>query len=249
MDIKLLSIPPKKIVNKYVSSRELERYFGNSSVEALVVLLRQGRSDGLFWFDITLDPEYIEWGEAKHKAQFTVDFSGSSLGYVRPPRYKFEDLSSKIKASEPFSEDVVQKVITELPHDLAEKYLRFRLHDLDYEKLRENIVPKKRKANKYYERLKYKGLVDDGAVTAYLDQPIYLSRQHRLVLRMFMERPEKLIYREAFIDNREILPGEYSDVYKTLGKLIPAVRKELETVIHQKCILNTPTDGWILKIE
>lgn len=252
MDMKLLTVPPKKIINKYVSSRELERYFGNSSVGALVVALRQGLLEGFFNFDITLDPGYIEWGEAKHKAQFPVDFSGSNLGYVRLPRYKFEDLSSKIISGEPLSGSEVQKVIGGLPHDIIEKYLRVRLHSLDYDKLKKIVSPKKKSHKKdTYVRIERDGLIIDGATVSYNDKLIDMGFQHRQVLRVFLEHYGYLVEHNTFINDRDIFSKEdyRKDLNVRIGQLISELHNKLRAAIGEDCISNIPSEGWTLKIK
>ena len=252
MDIKLLTIPPKKIVNKYVSSRELKRYFGDSPVEALVVALRQGLSEGLFGFDITLDPDYIEWGEAWHKAQFPVDFSGSDLGYVRSLRYKFEDLSYKIISGESLSENEIQRIIGELPRDITEKYLRFRLCSLDYDKLKKIVSPKKKSHKKdTYVRIERDGLVIDGATVFYNDKLIDMGFQHRQVLRVLLEHYDHLVEHDTFINNRDIFSKEdyKKDLKERIGQIISEVHNKLRIAIGEDCISNTQSEGWTLKIK
>lgn len=249
MKLKLLSVPPSKIQNRVVSKYELERYFGTGSIDNLILALRQGKRDGYFNFEITVSPEYLAWEKDHQKLMLREDVLRPIYPNFSLHVYRLYLPESKIKNKTPLSDEEIRGVIRELPQDMAEKYMRFKLRNIDYNKLREIVKPKERKASKYYEKLEYNGLVDDGTATTYLGQPVYLSSQHRRVLRMFMGQPNKLIYRETFIDDPEILPKEYDDVYKTLGKLIPAVHKELRTVIRQRCILSTPTEGWTLKIE
>lgn len=246
--MKLLTVPSKKVVNKYVSSRELEKYFGNDSFEALVVTLRQGWREDFFSFDITLDSEYIAWGEAKHKAQFPVDFLGVDLGYApRLPRYKFENLSSKIKNGEPLSDDEVQKVIGELPHDIAEKYLRFRLRNINYEELRKVVEPKA--SYNDYDKVEYNGLAVQGTLVSYLDQTIPMSRKHREVVRFFVKNPDRLVFKDEFMEEPDIINvAKLPRPYETLSKLIPAVHKELRPFIGE-CVFNEPEEGWRLTIE
>jgi len=247
----MLITPPKKLVNKYVSSHELERYFGNSSVEALVVALRQGRLEGFFEFDITLDPGYIEWSEAKHKAQFPVDFLGTDLGYARAPRYKFEGLSSKINNGESFSESEVQNVIGELPHDIAEKYLRFRLRNIDYDELRRVVRPLLRhnKTDDSHDKVEYNGLIVQGTLVSYLGKTISMPPKHREVIRFFVKNSDRLIFKDEFIEERDIIDAtKLTRPYETLSKLIPAVHKDLRPIIGE-CIYSVPGEGWRLKIE
>ncbi len=252
MNMKMLIIPPKKLVNRYVSSQELARYFGNNSAEALVISLRQGRQDGLFRFSITLDPEYVDWGEAKHKAQFPVDFHGADLGFVRVPRYKFENLSSKIIEGEALSEDEIQKVISELPHDIMEKFLRFKLSNLDYDALKD-ITPKNKPRRKKdtYTRIEREGLMIDETEVSYNGRPISLGFQHRQVLQVLLVHYGKLVAHDLFTNNRDIFP---KDVYKKdlnvrIAQIISELNKKLATIVGQNCIENTSSEGWTLKIQ
>ena len=72
MKMKILAVPPSKILNKAASIYELERYFGSDSVGSLIVALRQGAQADIFNFDITISAEYIDWAEAHHKASFPI---------------------------------------------------------------------------------------------------------------------------------------------------------------------------------
>ncbi|MFA5015490.1 MAG: hypothetical protein WC549_08125 [Actinomycetota bacterium] len=250
--MKMLGIPPKRLVNRYVSSRELERYFGSNSAEALVVSLRQGRQESLFRFSITLDPEYVDWGEAKYKAQFPVDFHGANLGFVRVPRYKLESLSSKIAEGEALSEDEIQKVISELPHDIMEKFLRFKLSNLDYDALKD-IMPKNRPNRKKdtYTRIEREGLVIDETEVSYNGKPISLSFQYRQVLQVLLDHYGKLVAHDVFTNNRDIFPKEAykKDLNVRIAQIISELNKKLKTIVGQSCIENTSSEGWTLKIQ
>ena len=246
------AIPPKRLVNKSVSSREFEKYFGNNSAEALVVALRQGRQKGLFEFSITLDPEYIKWGEAKYRALFPIDYHGADLGYARPQRYKLEDMSEKIANGEVLTESEVQKVISELPHDIMEKYLRFKLSNLDYEAL-EDITPKRKRSVRKdtHTRIERDGLVIDGVQVSYHGKPINIGFQQRQVLQVLLERYGKLVTHDVFTNNLDIFPKENykKDLNVRIGQLISELHKKLKATIGESCIDNTSREGWTLKIK
>ena len=78
-----------------------------------------------------------------------------------------------------------------------------------------------------------------------------MSFQQREVLRTFLRKPEVLLTYDVFTDNPDIFNPKkhYKDAYITLGKLIPTVHKILRDAIGEPCIVNTPKEGWTLKIE
>ena len=254
MKMKILSVPPSKIVNRAVSRYELGRYFDIDSVGSLIVLLRQGSYEDLFSFDVTISADYIDWGEDLRKAKYPLDpelFLGTDLGYTqsKTPRYPLADMSKKIKNGVPLSESEITRVLTELPDDVLERYLRFTLRNFNQGRLRKLVRPVKEVANDYGD-YRYNGLAIEGAVVTYQKNPVYMSPQQREVLRLFLERPGKLITRDAFRENGDIFGKEdYTDVDETLGKLIPAVHKKLRQAIGKNCIFNTPREGWTLRIE
>lgn len=256
MKMKILAVPPSKILNKAASIYELERYFGSDSVGSLIVALRQGAQADLFSFDITISAEYIDWAEAQRKASFPIDpnlLMGADLGYAMMTPYKLYDMSEKIKNGKPLSENEVRRAITELPNDIAERYLRFTIRDLDYKKVREVAKPQARHTNKddEYDRLEYNGLVAKGARVTYLDEPIHLGFQHRQVVRAFLKRPDTFLTPDIFMEDPDIFSPnkDYADIRETLGKLIPAVHKRLQKAVGRQCIINEPNEGWRLKIE
>ena len=250
MQIKLLAAPPTKIQNKTLSKYELDRYFQTDSVESLIVTLKKGEFAGLFNFDVYLSAEYLGWVKDKHKLLNPPTF-GTDLGFAKP--YKLYDLSDKIQNGEPLSEADIARVVAELPQEIAERYLRFRLRNIDYEELRSSVTTKNSRAHKdeYSEHVKYKGLAVVGARVTYLGTPVHLSFQHRQVVRVFLQHPDAIVAPDIFISDPDIFnPNkDYDDARETLGKLIPAVHKKLKAVIGEKCIFNEPNEGWRLNIE
>lgn len=250
MQMKLLAAPPTKIQNKTLSKYELDRYFQADSVESLIVTLQKGELVGLFNFDVYLSADYIDWVKDKHKL-LNPPTLGADLGFAKP--YKLYDLSHKIQNGEALNEEEVRRIVAELPHGTAERYLRFRLRNIDYEELRNCLPTKKSGAHndKYYERIEHNGLAVAGARVTYLGRPIHLGFQHRQVVRVFLQHPNAIVAPDIFTTDPDIFnPNkEYGDTRETLGKLIPAVHQKLQAVIGKKCIFNEPNEGWRLNIE
>lgn len=122
------------------------------------------------------------------------------------PVYRLNISEAKIINKTPLSETEIIDALSTLPYDMAEKYLRFKLINLNYKKLREIVKAKNTSAVKdeAYDRLEYNGLVAKGTRITYLGQPIYLGFQQRQVLRVFLDRPEQLISPDIFINNPDI---------------------------------------------
>lgn len=250
MKMELLAMPPSKIQNKAVSKHELVKYFGNGSISSLILALRQGRYDGYFNFDVTVDSEYLVEQENQRKVLLRIggNYQPHELGIMLPDTSGLGFLSTKISSNTPLTEQEITRAITESASGILDEYMRFTLRDVDYKKLRETVKPAKRRTE--FGDYKYKGLAISGANVTYQGRPIYMSFQQREVLRIFLEKPETLITRDVLREDGDIFgKSRYSDVDVTLGKLIPAVHKKLQQVIGAKCIFNTPKEGWTFKIE
>ena len=248
--MKLLAAPPTKIQNKALAKYELDRYFQANSVESLLVTLQHGKRLGLFNFDITISADYLDWAKAKHDL-LNPTAHGLDLGFTKP--HRLYDLSGKIQNGESLNEEEIRRVITELPHETLERYLRFCLREIDYEDLRDYIIPRPQRTNteEDYGHLAYNGLEAKGAMITYAGIPIHMGFQHRQVVRAFLKRPDRLLAPDIFIEDPDIFNpnSDYPNVRETLGKLIPAVHKKLKAVIGKECIINEPNEGWRLKIE
>ena len=253
MKMELMAVPPSKIQNKAISRYGLEKYFGAKSVEQLLLALRQARQANYFNFDVTIDPEYLVWREEHLRIVLRADG-------INQPTYPFNLwapdssglgwLSTKIRDNTPLTDQDIATAIHEAPSDIAERYLRFTLRDIDQKGLRKIIKQPKRRASGYGDH-EYNGLSIRGVEVAYQGKPIYMSPQQREVLRVFLAAPEALRTPDVFTSNVDIFNPKrhYNDANVTLGKLIPAVHKILWNAIGEPCIFNTAKEGWTLKIE
>ncbi|MCA9332131.1 hypothetical protein KC968_04305 [Candidatus Saccharibacteria bacterium] len=251
MNMNLRSILPRKIQNKAVSKYELDRYFQTNSIEQLVDILQQGERAGLFSFDVTISAEYLDWREARRKLLYPPEL-GIDLGFAQPVPYGLYELSSKIKNAKPLNRMELKRVVTNIPHNTLEQYLRFRLYGIDYKKLHNEVNSKIHHTDKDedYDKLEYNGLMAMGAEITYLNEPIYMSFQHRQVVRLLLSKNGKLCTKDEFTENVDIFTGDdYHDINATLRKLISAVRLELKTVIKNDCIKAIPEEGWYLALD
>ncbi len=251
MQMKLLAAPPSKMVNKAVSTYELEKYFQADSAESLIDALEYGERKGLFNFDVTVSKQYLDWLAARHKLLNPTSL-GVDLGFRKPAAYELYGISDKIKNGEALSKEEVQRVIRDVPHDMLERYLRFRLHDIDYKELHGYLQPKTSQAEKDedYGMVQYKGLVANGAKITYYDQPIYMGFQHRQVLRLLIEQQGELCSKGEFFGNVDLFTSDSysSDMDSLLRNLIYEARKKLKVAVGGNCIKNMPREGWHLKL-
>jgi hypothetical protein len=253
MKMKLLAVPPSKVQNKAKSRYGLEKYFGAETVEQLLFTLRQARRANYLNFDVTVDPAYLLWQEERRKVVLRADGDYQPthlLNSFLPDNSGLRWLSTKIRNNTSLTDQEIARAIHEAPSDVAERYLRFTLRDIDQKGLRKIVKQPKRRASGYGD-YEYKGLSIRGVEVVYQGKSIYMSSQQREVLRVFLSAPEALRTPDIFTGNTDIFSPSrhYNDVNVTLGKLIPAVRKKLQEAIGEPCIINTPKEGWTLKIE
>jgi len=253
MKIELLAVPPSKIQNKALSRYGLEKYFGAGTVELLLLTLRYARQASFLNFDVTIDPEYLVWQEGRLRVAIREGDNSRPhypFSFLLPDTSGLAWLSTKIRDNTPLTEQEIARAIYESPSDVAERYLRFTLRDIDQKELRKIVKQPKRRASVYGD-YEYNGLSIRGVEVAYQGKPIYMSPQQREVLRIFLQEPEVLRTKDVFTENADIFNPRknYKDALITLGKLIPQVHKVLRDVIGEQCIINTPKEGWTLKIE
>ncbi|MDK2899090.1 MAG: hypothetical protein PWQ10_277 [Patescibacteria group bacterium] len=252
MQMKLLALPPSKMLNKAVSKYELGRYFQADSVEGLITTLQYGERMGLFNFDVIISPEYLDWAEMKHKLLNPIDLS-MDLGFRKPVPYELYGLSGKIKNSEPLEDAEIQRIIVDAPHEILNQYFRFKLREVDYEELRNYVQQKTNQAEKDrdYGTVRYNGLVAEGAKITYHNQPIYMGFQHRQVLRLLIEQKGVPCSKDEFKRNADIFTRDSysSGMDAVLRNLIYEVRKKIKVVVGKNCIKNKPLEGWYLELD
>jgi hypothetical protein len=253
MKMNLLAVPPSKIQNKAVSRYALEKYFGAKTVEQLLLILRHARRANYLNFGVTIDPEYLVWQEGRLRVAIRAEGNSQPhypFSVLLPDTSGLAWLLTKIRNNTPLTDQEIARAIHEAPSDVAERYLRFTLRDIDQKELREFVKQPKRRASGYGD-YEYKGLSIRGVEVAYQGKSIYMSPQQREVLRVFLAAPEALRTPDIFTGNADIFSPKrhYNDVNVTLGKLIPSVHKLLQEAIGEPCIFNKAKEGWKLKIE
>jgi hypothetical protein len=256
MQMKLFKVPYGQ-QNKDLSKRELDRYFNVISLEDLVFTLYQFATRGYFKYEVTLSSEYLDWEEAHTHAMLDTSplKPTDPFGALRQPKHHLAILGREVKTDVPLSAAEISEVIRVLPTDMAERYLRFKLINIDQKKLRDVVAAQSElihsaDKDEDYTTLKYHGLVADGAEITYLGDPIQMGFQQRQLLRAFLERPEALLAPDVFTDNPEIFNPKklYPKINQTLSKLISEVHRILQGAIGEECIFNTPSEGWSLRI-
>jgi len=189
--MKMNSIP-YGVKNKLLSKRELDRYFTPGSLDELIFTLREYARIGYLRFEVILSSDYFKWEQAHRDVMLNADallpidpffVAQKSTHGLYPPH-------DKAKSESPLSRAEINNVISKLPNDMAEKYLQFKLTDVDREKLRSIVAARPIVKDEDSEPLEYAGLrIYDTEVT-YLDEPIKLAYKERHVLRVFMENAE-----------------------------------------------------------
>lgn len=243
----------RRLSNKIVSANELNRYFDTKSVDELLQKLRLLVRDGYLEFEVSLSAEYFDWQKAHHNVVLNSDINyGADLGYGSLRKRDAYGLS--INSPKPLQDEDVAEVIQKLPTHLTNQYMRFKLWDIDSERLL-RLITKREKTNndEYYDRVEYNGLVADGAEIRYRGETIKMSFRHRQVVRLLLNKQGGLCYRDEFTDRHASILKHPAAYYKnpnaTLRKLIAEVHHELKVVIKKDCIENDPSEGWCLKLE
>lgn len=250
MNMKLMSTL-RRLENKAVSAPELNRYFRTKSLDDLLLTLRRCKRDGYFVFETILSAEYEEWQHSRREVLLRTD----GLKPVDPFGLLQRDTYGLgVEVNSPLSETQIIEVISKLPPEMAERYLRFKLHSIDESKLYELIASRvKAKSideDEFYDRVEYNGLVADGSEITYNGERIKMGFQHRQVVRVFIDKEGKACTLEDFTDHVAgvFTRGSYPNIHHTLRNLIYEVRNELKAVIGKDPISNSNSDGWYLDI-
>jgi hypothetical protein len=248
--MKILAVPPSKVLNRFVSIQVLKPYFPAESVEELVLLLKELRRNGLISFDIRISHGYFEWQKKRADLKSSGDpLDGLDFGaFVYRDEFGINRILAGVDTKKPLNEFVAIDVITALPSGVADKYIEFRIHLLDMVKLKQ-LTPLNTKG-KVFEDILYMGLKISNAQVSYNDRIISMPFQEREVLRMLMENPEALVFYDNFESRSDIVGKDVSTSSRTAAsKLVSRVRIKLQKIVRQKCIYNVPGEGWKLKID
>ncbi|MBX6334738.1 hypothetical protein IRY61_05395 [Candidatus Saccharibacteria bacterium] len=251
--------PLNGLTNKIVSKRELARYFDTDTIDELLLALREGASRGYFDFQVLFSKEYLVWSAARQELLRRADtFDGDDKGYTATLRieretYGLDGLFLRSGGDRQLNDAEIVAVTRKLPSDLVERYLRFKLSNIDKKKVYELVANQQKVRgadDEFYDRVEYNGLVADGTEITYNGEPITMSFQHRQVVRLLLKKRGELCYKDEFTDNVDIFArANYPNPNKTLAKLVAAVHDELRAVVRKDCIVNVPKEGWKLVIE
>jgi hypothetical protein len=251
MEMEMISIP-YGVKSKLLSKRELDRYFTKGSLDELIFTLREYARRGYLDFEVILSPDYFKWEQAHRDVMLNADallpiepffVAQRTTHGLYPP--------DKAKSASPLSRAEINNVIGKLPNDMAERYLQFKLTDVDREKLRSIVAPRPVVKDEDSEPLEYAGLRIDGIDVTYLGEPIRLAYKERHLLRVFLEKEGGLVYPDDLLRDPEIISDtkDYKDPRARVSKLVSAVRLKLVEKVHQPCIINENKEGWKLVIK
>lgn len=255
MNMEITSVP-YGVKNKWLSKHDLDRYFTAGSLDELIFALREYARNGYLGFEVALSLDYFKWEKAHRDVVLNADalLPPEPFFVAQRSTHGLDSLRDKAEKGTPLTRFEVNDVIGKLPNDLAEKYLRFSLYNIDRDALQEILAaaPNDKPGNKRkaYAALEYNRLMVKDAEVSYHGKLIHMGFQQQQVLRVFMKNPEQLRTKDEFLDDPDIFTrGNYPDIDATLSKLIAATRAKLKKVVGQNCIYSKPNDGWILRIE
>lgn len=254
---KKLTKAPRGLKGKALSMQELDRYLSVNSIRELIYVLVQFRINDYFTYKVMLSGEYLEWERAQNYDTYGMGRLKPMEGLLSIERapYAMISLSGKsVPYDTELSESQLHLVLTTLPSYLQERYLRFKLDDINQKRLREIIAARpatnklKMKVDNYYID-EHKGLVVGIADVAYKGEEIELDDQQRELLRVLVKNPGTTLPYERFYDDPEIFKSnrDHEDPKATVSKLIHATHKKLRPIVGE-CIFNKPKFGWKLKI-
>ncbi len=244
---------PYGVKNKLLSKRELDRYFTAGSLDELIFVLREYARRGYLDFEITLSPDYFKWEQAHRDVMLNADalLPMEPFFIAQRTTHGLYAPDDKARDASPLSRTEINEVIRKLPNDMAEKYLRFKLTNINRERLSELVAPRPVQQDEDIEPLKYAGLrIYDTEVT-YLGEPIRLAYKERHLLRVFMENAENLLTASKFLRDPEIFNEgkDYINPQRYVSQLISSVRLKLVKIVKQPCIVNENKEGWKLVIR
>lgn len=247
-----LKLMPESLEDKVLRKEDLDRYFSNTSIENLVLLLRSLRRSGCLNFEVTMDKQYLSLIKDRETLALRSDvLIPINRGFnITNDTYGLGRLHTKFKNEEPLSESDIVLVAESLPEDIALKYLGFKLFNIDWEAYEEAVTenPIEEKLEDSYDRVEFNGLTVDGGQVSYRGREMQVSFQHRQVIRLLVSKQGGLCTRDDFLDdywsifNRQ----NYANIDATLRKLISAVRGELVHGTGKDLIVNEPNEGWKL---
>lgn len=253
-----LSLFPRTIAKKSLLKSGLDRYIRADSVPQLYLALREYRREGLFDFEVRVSPDYVDQEDAIMTVKLRADvmipaapvwaFQQNSHGLAR--------LYSSIKAKKALSEAEISEVITKFPADFSERFVQFKIIDVDWDMLREFVasqpVDAKRRSKNTFDVVEYRGLRIDGVNISYQGRSFHIRNGLKQALRLLMEKKGLVCTYDDFFDSYNSVfkhNANLSNPQATLRKLISEVRKELKPIIGYDCIVNDPETGWHLQIN
>jgi hypothetical protein len=132
-----LTASPLAIKDRFVPWAIIAQYFDAHSLHALVLALWRHRRSGYFAYDVTLSAEYIDWEDTRRSVVLRTDVLEpiDPFGALKIGKYRLNHLYSKILNKTPFTDDEINEVIEKLPADMAERYLLFRITNIDQDSI------------------------------------------------------------------------------------------------------------------
>lgn len=242
----------RHLENRVVSEDELRRYLNTESLNDLLLTLRYLEREGYFNAEVMLSAKYRSWARDRHRLLLQADALNppDPFGVMRQAIYGLS-----VECEAPLTRAEVNEVIRALSNDMAERYLQFKLSNINQEKLLDYVEMgvKSRGADKdeFYGRVEYRGLVVNGPKVTFNGEPIKMGLQHRQALRIFIDKEGRVCSYEDFTDDSAgiFTRKSYPNLKHTVRNLIYELRKALEAATEKVVIENSNSDGWCLNIK
>ena len=245
----------KNIDGKKLAWHKLALLLGEKSLYELIKKLRiYSREEDYFDYEVTLVSEYFDWTQARRDIQFRTDVFKpfDPIGLLQS-----DPCGLRVKADIPLSEKELNEVIEKLPLDIAERYLRFALVNINQDEFVRFVAGLMGKNNTdkdiFYKPVRYGGIEIDGSTISFNGKPFEMGYHHRQAMRVFVEKQGgSCDYDDFKDDDAEIFTKslrEYPNINHTIRGLIYDLRKELFDATGERLIENHKNGGWYLDIN
>ncbi len=246
----------KAFIKKPLLKSDLDRYMKTNSIQELYSSLCDYRQQKLFDFEVRLNLDYIAQEEALEllKLRSIITPIGPRWAY-RQNSHGLVGFYENIKTGKALSEEAIIKVIEKLPSDLSERYLQFKLINVDWDGLRtyinNQIISKNIKRYDKFSDSKYKNLIISGTGVSYKGRPFFLRNGHMQALRILLDNGKSTSTYDDFLDSSSgvFKHKNLKKPERTLVKLISELRRELYPIIGYDCIANDYENGWHLELN
>jgi len=246
----------KTFIKKSLLKADLDRYMKTNLIQVLYSSLCDYRQQKLFDFEVRLSLDYIAQEDALEQLKL------KSIITPIGPRWVYQQnshglvgLYENIKTGNALSEKEIIKIIEKLPSDLSERYLQFKLINVDWDRLKayinSQLISKNIKRYDKFSDSKYKNLTISGTKISYKGRPFFLRNGHMQALRILLNNGKSISTYDEFLEDSSgvFKHKNLKKPERTLVKLISELRKELYSIIGYDCIVNDYENGWHLELN